>query len=104
MTEVARYFKSQENNANQKQQENDKFQKRSHGYRHQNGRSKYGKNNPSKTNNGKDQKSNDDKEKKVSFNSTTKRSRIYDDAPCPMIHPGAGHKWSQCCSNAYNID
>jgi hypothetical protein len=65
---------------------------------------KYGKPNPSKTNNGKDQKSNDqDKEKKVSFNSSTKRSRISDDAPCP-VHPGAGHKWSQCRSNAYNKD
>jgi hypothetical protein len=106
MAEVAQYFRSQENNANQKQQENNKFQKRSHhdGHCHQNGKSKYGKNNPSKTNNGKDQKSNDqDKEKKVSFNSSTKRSRISDDAPCP-IHPGAGHKWSQCRSNAYNKD
>jgi hypothetical protein len=67
-------------------------------------KSKYGKNTPSKTNNGNDQKSNDkDNEKKVSFNSSTKRSRISDDAPCP-IHPGAGHKWSQCRSNAYNKD
>jgi hypothetical protein len=39
----------------------------------------------------------------VSFNSLTKRSRISDDAPCP-VHPGAGHKWRQCCSNAYNKD
>jgi hypothetical protein len=45
-------------------------------------KSKYGKNTPSKTNNGNDQKSNDkDNEKKVSFNSSTKRSRISDDAP-----------------------
>jgi hypothetical protein len=86
MAEVARYFKNQENNANQKQLENEKFQKRSHGYRHHNGKGKNGKPNQSKTNNGKDQKSNDNKEKKVSFNSSTKRSRISDDAPCP-IHP-----------------
>jgi hypothetical protein len=34
MAEVARYFKTQENNANQKQLDNEKFQKRSNGYRH----------------------------------------------------------------------
>jgi hypothetical protein len=104
MAQVVKYFRDQESNANKRQQENDKFQKRSHGHRRQNGRGRNGNYNPSKANNGKDQKSLDkDKDKKVSFNSSTKRSRISDDAPCP-VHPGAGHKWSQCRSNAYNKD
>jgi hypothetical protein len=41
MAQVVSYFRDQESNANKKQQDNEKFQKQSHGHRHQNGRGKY---------------------------------------------------------------
>jgi hypothetical protein len=103
---VAKYFSNQESNANKKQQENEKFQKsKSQGHRHQNGRNKYKKSKSSNTTDSEDEKSDeeDDNKKKQSYKSSPKRSRISDDTPCP-IHPGAGHKWSQCRSNAYNPD
>jgi hypothetical protein len=104
--QVAEYFRNQESNANKRQQENEKFQKsKSQGHRHQNGKSKYEKSKSSNTTDSEDEKSDeeDDNKKKRSSHSSPKRSRISDDTPCP-IHPGAGHKWSQCRSNAYNQD
>jgi hypothetical protein len=103
---VAKYFPNQESNANKKQQENEKFQKsKSQWHHHQNGQSKHEKYEPSNTSDSEDDKSDkdDNNKKKQSFNSSPKRSRISDDTPCP-IHPGGGHKWSQCRSNAYNQD
>jgi hypothetical protein len=106
MAQVVKYFRDQESNANKRQQENEKFQKsKSQGHRHQNGKSEYEKSKSSNTSDSEDDKSDkeDNNKKKQSFNSSPKRSRISDDTPCP-IHPGAGHKWSQCRSNAYNKD
>jgi hypothetical protein len=106
MAQVVKYFKDQESNANKKQQENEKLQKsKSQGHRHQNGKIEYKKSESSNTSDSEDDKSDeaDHNKKKKSFNSSPKRSRISDDTPCP-IHPGAGHKWSQCRSNAYNQD
>jgi hypothetical protein len=104
--QVAEHFCRQESNANKRQQENKKFQKRkSQGHGHQNGKSKYEKSKSSNTSDSEDDTSDeaDNNKKKKSFNSSPKRSRISDDTPCP-IHPGAGHKWSQCHSNTYNKD
>jgi hypothetical protein len=103
--QVAEYFRNQESNANKKQQENEKFQKRkSQGHRHQNGK-EYEKSKSSNTSDSEDDKSDeaDNNKKKKFFNSSPKRSRISDDTPCP-VHTGAGHKWSQCRSNSYNKD
>jgi hypothetical protein len=105
--EVVQYFRRQESNANKKQQVNEKFQKRkSRGHGHQNGPSKYEKSKSSNTTDSEDEKSDeeDNNKKKPSVNPLHKRSHISDDTPCPTIHPGAGHKWSQCRSNAYNKD
>jgi hypothetical protein len=77
----------------------------SQGHGHQNGKSKYENSKSSNTTDSEDEKSDeeDNSKKKPYGNSLHKRSRISDDTPCP-VHPGAGHKWSQCRSNTYNKD
>jgi hypothetical protein len=104
MAQVVKYFRDQESNANKRQQENKKFQKsKSQGHRHQNGKSEYEKSKSSNTFDSEDDKSDKEDNNNKKKQSSPKRSRISDDTPCP-IHPGAGHKWSQCRSNAYNKD
>ena len=91
MAVVVRYFRQQEREATRKIQENNQAQRRQSVARR---RDKKG--NPKREQTTPSSKGKNDKD-------TGKRCRLQPEDPCP-VHPGMGHKWGECCANAYNCN
>lgn len=92
MAQVVQYFRKQEDQATRKMNENVQQQ------RQQSTSRRRGKNGNSKTTTTRP-KEKDNKKGRTS--TKDKRERIGNDDPCP-VHPGMGHTWGKCRSNAYN--